>query len=94
MSLKNETGTVLDEVGDKAMLSVRGRCRLLKKKIGLGNGSPMDGKKGGDDPDHRDHRLSTIEGGWDGGVQEIIKIIKMRALKNSFRSLDSTDFKK
>jgi hypothetical protein len=25
----------------------------------------MDGKKGGDDLDHRDHRLSTVEGGWD-----------------------------
>ena len=32
-------------------------------------------KKGGDDLDHRDHRPSTVEGGWDGGVQEVIKII-------------------
>ena len=37
----------------------------------------MNGKKRGDDLDHRDHRLSTVEGGWDGGVQEVIKIIKM-----------------
>ncbi len=37
----------------------------------------MDGKKGGDDLDHRDHRLSTVEGGWDGGVQKVAKIIKM-----------------
>ncbi len=37
----------------------------------------MDGKKRGDDLDHRDHRLSTVEGGWDGGVQGVIKIIKM-----------------
>ncbi len=34
-------------------------------------------KKGGDDLDHRDHRLSTVEGGWDGGVQEALKIAKM-----------------
>jgi len=37
-------------------------------------------KKGGDDLDHRDHRLSTVEGGWDGGVREVIKIIKMTNL--------------
>ncbi len=41
----------------------------------------MDGKKRGDDLDHRDHRLSAVEGGRDGGVQKVVKIIKGEFLK-------------
>jgi hypothetical protein len=42
----------------------------------------MDGKKGGDDLDHRDHRLSIAEGGWDGGVQDIIKMVQIKGAKS------------
>ncbi len=38
---------------------------VFKEKTRLGDWVEVDGKKGGDDLDHRDHRLSTIEGGWD-----------------------------
>ena len=48
--------------------SCGGRCGLLKEKTRLGNRAPMDGKKRGDDLYHRNHRLSTVEGGRNGGV--------------------------
>ncbi len=52
-----------------------GRRHLFEEEIGLGDRSETDGKKRGDDLDHRDHRLSAIEGGRDGGVQKVVNII-------------------
>jgi len=47
----------------------------LRRKLDWEIGLRWMEKKRGDDLDHRDHRPSTVEGGWDGGVQEVIKII-------------------
>ena len=43
----------------------------------------MDGKKRGDDLDHRDHRHSAVEGGWDEGVQEVVKVFKTISLSTA-----------
>ncbi len=65
----------------KASRPCSGRRHLFEKETRLGDRFEVDGKKRGDDLDHRDHRLSAIEGGRDGGVQKIVKIIKGEFLK-------------
>ena len=49
----------------------------------LKNRSEVDGKKRGDDLDHRDHRHSAVEGGWDEGVQEVVKVFKTISLSTA-----------